>query len=44
LTGVPSRSRPRSDTLEVVRNQPVVCGRYDAVFALDDRIEDDRDV
>jgi hypothetical protein len=44
LHAVPSRSAPQRDTLEVVRNQSVVCGRYDAVFALDDRIEDDRDV
>jgi len=36
LTARPSRDRPPTDTLEVVLNQPVSCGRYDAVFALDD--------
>jgi hypothetical protein len=31
-----SRWRPRRATLVLVLNQPVACGRYDAVFALDD--------
>jgi hypothetical protein len=36
LTPVGSRDDPERDTLMFVLNQPVSCGRYDAVFALDD--------